>query len=522
MPDAGAGYEGAVANAEQERVQGFGGLENGLRQASDWYLWGPYVSERQWGTVREDYSADGSAWDYFPHDHARSRAYRWGEDGLAGFSDIEQRLCLGLALWNGQDPILKERPFGLTGPEGNHGEDVKEYWWYLDSVPSHAWNRWRYHYPQGPFPYDDLVRTNGSRNRYQPEYELLDTGAFDGDRYWIVDVSYAKADPTDLLMTVRVTNAGPDAATVHVLPTAWFRNTWSWDAGAPKPAMTARTGAGAPAVDVPHPFLGDLELIAGDGPDGTAPELLFCENETNLARLYGATPTTAYPKDGINDHVVAGAATVNPEQRGTKCSFWYRLTVPAGGTAELRVRLRPAKTSPAADTAQADPLGDEFTSVNKQRQTEADQFYADLSPDGRPGRRRPRDAPGLRGPALVQAVLLLRRDPLAGRRPDPALATARPPAGPQQPVGELQRLRHHVDAGQVGVPLVRGLGPRLPLRGPGPHRPGLRQVPAHPAVPGVVPEPERRPARLRVGLRRRQPAGAGLGRVRGVRPGRRP
>ncbi len=383
-----ARHLGGVQGTRGERGAGTGagvrGLEDGLRQASDWYLWGPYVSERQWGTVREDYSADGSAWDYFPHDHARSRAYRWGEDGLAGFSDIEQRLCLGLALWNGKDPILKERPFGLTGPEGNHGEDVKEYWWYLDSVPSHAWNRWRYHYPQGPFPYDDLVRTNGSRNRYQPEYELLDTGAFDGDRYWIVDVSYAKADPTDLLMTVQVTNAGPDAATVHVLPTAWFRNTWSWDAGAPKPAMTARTGAGSPAVDVPHPFLGDLELIAGDGPDGTAPTLLFCENETNLARLYGATPTTAYPKDGINDHVVAGAATVNPEQRGTKCSFWYQLTVPAGGTAELRVRLRPAKTSPAADTAQADPLGDEFTSVNKQRQIEADQFYADLSPAAAP------------------------------------------------------------------------------------------------------------------------------------------
>jgi hypothetical protein len=369
-----------VVNAEQQRVQGFGRLEDGLRQASDWYLWGPYVSERQWGTVREDYSADGSAWDYFPHDHARSRAYRWGEDGLAGFSDIEQRLCLGLALWNGQDPILKERPFGLTGPEGNHGEDVKEYWWYLDSVPSHAWNRWRYHYPQGPFPYDDLVHTNAARNRYQPEYELLDTGAFDGDRYWIVDVSYAKADPRDLLMTVRITNAGPAGATLHVLPTAWFRNTWSWEAGAPRPAMTAQAGAGTATVQVPHPFLGDLELIAGHGPDGTRPDLLFCENETNLARLYGATPTTAYPKDGINDHVVAGAATVNPEQRGTKCSFWYRLTVPAGGTAELRVRLRPTAASPGP----AGPLGDEFTSVNEQRQAEADQFYAGLSPDAAP------------------------------------------------------------------------------------------------------------------------------------------
>jgi hypothetical protein len=370
-----------VVNAEQERVQGFGRLEDGLLQASDWYLWGPYVSERQWGTVREDYSEDGSAWDYFPHDHARSRAYRWGEDGLAGFSDIEQRLCLGLALWNGQDPILKERPFGLTGPQGNHGEDVKEYWWYVDAVPSHAWNRWRYHYPQGAFPYDDLVRTNAARNRFQPEYELLDTGAFDDDRYWIVDVSYAKADPRDLLMTIQVTNAGPDAAILHVLPTAWYRNTWSWDVGAPRPAMTAKDTA---TVDVPHPFLGDLELIAGPGPDGTRPELLFCENETNLARLYGATPTTAYPKDGINDHVVSGAATVNPDQQGTKCSFWYKLTVPAGGTAELRIRLRPqAKPAPDATTT-ADPLGDAFIQANRLRQVEADQFYADLTPSGAP------------------------------------------------------------------------------------------------------------------------------------------
>ncbi len=375
-------------NAEQERVRGFGHLEDGLRQASDWYLWGPYVSERQWGTVREDYSADGSAWDYFPHDHARSRAYRWGEDGLAGFSDIEQRLCLGLALWNGQDPILKERPFGLTGPQGNHGEDVKEYWWYVDAVPSHAWNRWRYHYPQSAFPYQDLLQTNAARNRYQPEYELLDTGAFDDDRYWIVDVSYAKADPTDLLMTIQVTNAGPQAATVHVLPTAWFRNTWSWDVGAPRPAMAARDGAAA--VEVPHPFLGDLELIAGGGPDGTPPALLFCENETNLARLYGAAPTTAYPKDGINDHVVTGAATVNPDQRGTKCSFWYQLTVPAGGRAEVRVRLRPAGKPEKADTADAgaaaagDSLGDDFTQTNRLRQLEADQFYAGLTPAGAP------------------------------------------------------------------------------------------------------------------------------------------
>ena len=223
--------------AERERVDEFGKLENGLRQAGDWYRWGPYVSERQWGTVREDYSADGDAWNYLPHDQARSRAYRWGEDGLAGFCDVEQRLCLGLALWNGRDPILKERAFGLTGAQGNHGEDVKEHWWYLDAIPSHAWNRWRYHYPQGPFPYQDLIDVNASRSRLEPEYELLDTGAFDGNRYWIIEVHYAKASPDDLLMTISVTNAGPDTATLHVLPTAWFRNTWSWGDDPARPVL---------------------------------------------------------------------------------------------------------------------------------------------------------------------------------------------------------------------------------------------------------------------------------------------
>ena len=234
---------------------GSGGWRTGCAQGGEWYRWGPYVSERQWGTVREDYSADGNAWDYLPHDHARSRAYRWGEDGLAGFCDIEQRLCLGLALWNGRDPILKERAFGLTGPQGNHGEDVKEYWWYLDAVPSHAWNRWRYHYPQGAFPYQDLIDTNARRSRYEPEYELLDTGAFDDDRYWITEVHYAKASPDDLLMAIQVTNAGPEAETLHVLPTAWFRNTWSWDdTRAPAGAAGLRGPVGDHRPPVPgHP-----------------------------------------------------------------------------------------------------------------------------------------------------------------------------------------------------------------------------------------------------------------------------
>ncbi len=363
--------------AERERVAEFGRLENGLRQAGDWYRWGPYVSERQWGTVREDYSADGEAWDYLPHDHARSRAYRWGEDGLAGFCDVEQRLCLALALWNGRDAILKERAFGLTGAQGNHGEDVKEYWWYLDAIPSHAWNRWRYHYPQTAFPYEELIEVNGSRNRFQPEYELIDTGVFDGGRYWIVEVTYAKAGPDDLLMTVSVTNAGPDTQTLHVLPTAWFRNTWSWGDDADKPVLGAAAGAGAPgtvAVDITHPFVGELSLIAGPGPDGTLPEALFCENETNAVRLFGAEALTPYPKDGINDHVIGGAATVNPARTGTKCAFWYRVTLAAGASAELRLRLRPAVAASPA------PLGDQFGQVLTARRAEADEFYGELTP----------------------------------------------------------------------------------------------------------------------------------------------
>ena len=343
-----------------------------LPPATDWYRWGPYLSERQWGTVREDYSPDGGAWGYLPHDHARSRAYRWGEDGLAGFSDQEQRLCLAVALWNGRDPILKERPFGLTGPEGNHGEDVKDYWWYLDAMPNHAWNRWRYHYPQAAFPYADLVAENGRRGRHDPEYELLDTGVFADDRYWIVDVCYAKADPGDLLISVRVTNAGPDREVLHVLPTAWFRNTWSWQPDEATPELAA---TGPARVAVAHPTLGDLELLAGPGPDGTGPVLLFCDNETNNQRLYGVAGPE-YPKDGINDHVVSGTATVNPAGRGTKCAVWYQVPVEPGETVELRLRLRPAESGPAPEAA----LGTDFDDVLVTRRTEADEFYHDLTP----------------------------------------------------------------------------------------------------------------------------------------------
>jgi hypothetical protein len=360
--------------AEQQRIDGFGRLDLGLRQASDWYLWGPYVSDRQWGTVREDYSADGDAWTYFPHDHARSRAYRWGEDGLAGWCDIEQRLCLSLALWNGRDATLKERAFGLNGHEGNHGEDVKEYWWYRDAVPSHAWNTWRYHYPQQAFPYEQLLEENRRRGRLDPEYELLDTGIFDDDRYWVVDVTYAKAGPTDTLMTIDVTNAGPDAEVLHVLPTLCFRNTWSWDArGRPAGGLAAASDG---TVALEHPFLGPLEMVCGTDPLGAEPELLFCDNETNVARLYGIAAMTQWPKDGINDHVVSGAATVNPARRGAKCSAWYRLTVAPGQTVQLRLRLRPAGAEPEPVSA----LSDDFTRVLDLRRAEADEFYAGLTP----------------------------------------------------------------------------------------------------------------------------------------------
>ena len=255
-------------SVERQRIEGFGRLDLGLHQASDWYLWGPYLSERQWGTVREDYSPDGDAWNYLPHDHARSRAYRWGEDGLAGFCDIEQRLCLALALWNGRDPILKERSFGLTGAEANHGEDVKEYWWYLDAVPSHAWNSWRYHYPQRAYPYQQLLDENRRRGKLDPEYELLDTGIFDDDRYWVVDVQYAKADPTDILMTISVTNAGPDTELLHVLPTMWYRNTWSWDADGTRPTITA-TSTGTVAVEPSVPR--STRAVTRTGPTGRLP-----------------------------------------------------------------------------------------------------------------------------------------------------------------------------------------------------------------------------------------------------------
>ncbi len=327
-----------------------------------WRRWGPYLAERAWGTVREDYSADGDAWGFFPHEHARSRAYRWNEDGLAGICDDRQTLCFALALWNGADPILKERMFGLAGPEGNHGEDVKEYWWYLDSTPTHSFMRWRYMYPQAAFPYEQLVEENRTRTRLDPEFELVDSGVFDQGRYWEVTVEYAKASPEDVLIRIVVRNAASVAAALDVLPTLWFRNTWSWEAEAAKPAIRL-DGASLVAE---HPELGRRTLsFAG------APEPLFCENETNLELLFGVPGTTVYPKDGIGDHVVHGAATVNPERVGTKAALHYHLEVGAGGTATIELRL-----------AERPGLGGDFAEVLAAREREAGEFYAALTPAG--------------------------------------------------------------------------------------------------------------------------------------------
>jgi hypothetical protein len=358
--------------AEHARLaEATGRAEDDLFTANPWYEWGPYLAERAWGTVREDYSESGDAWDSFPHDHARSRAYRWNEDGMGGISDIRHELCLALALWNGADPILKERMFGLTGPQGNHGEDAKEYWWYLDGLPSHALLRWRYHYPQVAFPYDALV--HHGRGLADPELELLDTGVFDDDRLWSVEVTYAKASATDLVMRIEIENHGPDEATLHVLPTLWFRNTWSWAVDAPRPRIDAD---GAALVVADHALAG-YRLDGASGPDGALPVPLCCENETNAPRVFGAAATTPYPKDGINDHVVDGAATVNPDGTGTKAALHYRVTVPAAGRAELRLRLHRPVAPPAPGWDGAD-----FDAVVAAREADADEFYAALAPDG--------------------------------------------------------------------------------------------------------------------------------------------
>ncbi len=346
-----------------------------MRLAADgpaWQRWGPYLSERAWGTVREDYSPDGSAWDYFSHDQARARAYRWNEDGLAGISDDKGRLCFALALWNGHDPILKERLFGLTGREGNHGEDVKEAYFYLDSTPTHSYMRMLYKYPQVAFPYGRLVEENARRSRQDPEFELLDTGVFDRDRYCDVVMEYAKAHPDDILIRITVVNRGPDPAPLWVLPTLWFRNTWAWGGTEPLPSLQAQAGPG-PQIAAHHAVMGDYDLYCEN-----ADALLFTNNDTNLQRLYGTPNPHPYVKDAFHAYVVDGdRAAVNPRQTGTKAAALYHRTILPGASWTLHLRLT-RRATPLTEGERA-PFAD-FEGVFAARQHEADAFYTALAP----------------------------------------------------------------------------------------------------------------------------------------------
>ncbi|MBX3303919.1 MAG: glucosidase [Nitrospira sp.] len=342
----------------------------------DWKRWGPYLSERQWGTVREDYSADGTCWDYFPHDHARSRVYRWGEDGLLGISDRRCRLCFALVVWNGRDPILKERLFGLSGPQGNHGEDVKECYFYLESTPTHSYMKALYKYPQAEFPYERLIQENARRGKDEPEFELPDTGVFDGGRYWDIFAEYAKGSPNDILIRITVANRASEPATLHLLPNLWFRNTWSWgrsgEGYGPKPQIV-RSNETALLVD--HYELGRFRFMAGRAPGQDGPKFIFTENETNAARLFGTTNPSPYVKDAFHEHLIQGRAdTINPAGVGTKVAALYRLEVPAGDEVTVRFRLFSEDDKPKS------PFGPEFDRLFNERIGEADEFYAGRIP----------------------------------------------------------------------------------------------------------------------------------------------
>lgn len=350
-------------------------LAEDQHREKNWKRWGPYLAERQWATVREDYSADGNAWDYFPHDHARSRAYRWGEDGLLGITDREGRLCFALCLWNGCDPILKERLFGLTNSEGNHGEDVKEYYFYLDSTPTHSYMKALYKYPQREFPYHRLVSENRLRGKDEPEFELLETGIFDENRYFDIFVEYCKRSPNDILINITAANRGPEPSLLHIAPTLWFRNTWSWGRNGegywPRPVIKEES-QGVLISD--HATLGRFRLAASTGPDGKLPQFLFTENETNAERLYGVENASPFVKDAFHGYIVdKKVQAVNPAGFGSKAAAYYRLAIPAGTEQTLRLRLF------AENEAAENAFGEEFDRTFQQRLREADEFYDSAS-----------------------------------------------------------------------------------------------------------------------------------------------
>ncbi len=356
-------------NAETAR------LKEDKENAKNWKKWGPYLSEREWGTVREDYSEDGRPWEYFPHEHARSRTYRWGEDGIAGICDDLQHLCFGLTLWNGQDPILKERLFGLTNGQGNHGEDVKEIYYHLDNTPTHSYMKYLYKYPQKAFPYDQLVQVNQERAKTDHEFELMDTGIFDDDRYFDVFIEYAKQGPDDILINITVANRGPEEAPVELIPTLWFRNIWTWREEKQRPDISVESSQDNAFLKAEHPEF-DTYRLYFQQPDGDEPELLFTENETNRERIFkNSSNNTAYVKDGINDYIISGKETINPDKNGTKASVRYRKNIPAGESQSVRLRL----TKHQPETLD---FGEDFDLILDQRKQEADAFYSELAPEG--------------------------------------------------------------------------------------------------------------------------------------------
>ena len=359
------------SDAETER------LEEDARRTKNWKRWGPYLSERQWGTVREDYSAGGTAWEYFPHDHARSRAYRWGEDGLLGLTDRECRLCFSVSLWNEKDPMLKERFFGLTNSQGNHGEDVKELYWYLDATPTASYLKALYKYPQRAFPYAQLVEENRRRGRAMPEFDPLDTGAFDDDRYFDVLVEYAKASPNDIFIRITATNRGPERSPLHLLPTLWFRNTWAWGRTGEGYWSPGRIQARDGALLAQHPSLGLMRLEAAPAAEGHPPEFLFCDNETNTERLYRTHGRSRWPKDSFHAYLVDGRLhAVKPSRVGTKAAAHYPLQLEPGQSAQLRLRLSDIDLGLLSD------FGHTFDTLFSQRINEADAFYAHRMPTG--------------------------------------------------------------------------------------------------------------------------------------------
>ena len=353
-------------NAEQLR------LAENKPHPEPWHFWGPYLAERAWGTVREDYSANGDAWNYFPHDHARSRTYRWNEDGIGGISDYKGRLCFAFAFWNEHDPFLKERIFGVSGPEGNHGEDVKELYWYVDSTPSHSFMRMVYRYPQSRFPYEELVAQSGARSKMEGEFEIWNTTALAENRYFDVEIEYAKADPHDILIRVSAKNCGPESAPLHLLPTIWFRNTWSWDRAQPKPTLHKTAKGHAAVITASHTVLGNYDLFC-DSPD----DLFFTENESNSERLWGIPNSTPFVKDSINDRIVSGKIDhVNSAGFGTKAAAYYKFNIPAKETTSIQLRLTRASANKKTNN---EPFAD-FEEIFTKRRAEADEFYGEIAP----------------------------------------------------------------------------------------------------------------------------------------------